>query len=113
MLHDGIAEVRRAAVETLGWLGDVRAVEPLLAISCDSDEDVRITAVEVLTRFGASIVEPLASILGGSDEDLREAAIGVLVRLGFSLLVAALRNSDKEVRLASVEALGRLVTRGP
>ena len=83
-------------------------MEPLLAVSCDSDEDVRNTAVEVLTWIGRSIVEPLASILRGSDEDLPEAAIGALVRLGLEQLVAALHNSDKEVRLASVEAIGGL-----
>ena len=51
MLYDD-AEVRRAAVETLARLGDVRAVEPVLAMLKDSNEEVRRAAIEALVRTG-------------------------------------------------------------
>ena len=56
--------VRRAAVEALVRLGDVRAVEPLLAMLRDSDGDVRLAAVEALGRLGdVRAVEPLLAML--------------------------------------------------
>ncbi len=50
-------EVRRAAAEALGRIGDERAVEPLVAIlnNPGEKEDVRETAIEALKNMGVSV----------------------------------------------------------
>jgi HEAT repeat protein len=50
-------EMRRAAAEALGRLGDKRAVEPLIAVLNDpgEKEDVRETVIEALKNMGVSV----------------------------------------------------------
>jgi HEAT repeat protein len=58
---------RRAAAEALGWIGDVRAVEPLIVALKDTHESVREAAAKALGWIGDKrAVEPLTALL--SDE---------------------------------------------
>ena len=47
-LHDAEGQVRSSAAVALGKIGDVRAVEPLLATLHDADRRVRSGATEAL-----------------------------------------------------------------
>ena len=113
------------------------AVEPLIAALKDSDKDVRQAAVEVLDRLGwqpgkdengalywilkrelnkcadigTPAVEPLIAALKDSDKDVRQAAAEALEKIGTCTvepLIAALKDSDKDVRQAAAEALGKI-----
>ena len=55
---------RATAVQVLGMIGDVSAIEPLIAASQDRDERVVLKAAEALSQFQLPIVvEPLIQIL--------------------------------------------------
>ena len=68
VLHHQNGHVRLAAVEALGSLGVVSAVEPLRALLNDPLWDVRRAAVETLGRLKDSrSVEALPRTLGDGD----------------------------------------------
>ena len=96
----GTGDVRRAAVEALGRLGDVRAVsrwwQPCVIATrrCGG-----AGAVEALGRLGdVRAVEPLLAALRDNDRDVRRAAAKALGRLGdvraVEPLVALLSDSE-------------------
>jgi HEAT repeat protein len=65
-LKDGDVDVRRGAAETLGIIGDKRAVKPLMRVVQDEDEDgeVRQAAVCAVGRIGGKrAVESLIRVL--------------------------------------------------
>jgi len=65
-LRDIDADVRRSAAETLGIIGDERAVKPLMRVVEDDDEDgeVRQAAAEAIGRIGGKrAVESLIRVL--------------------------------------------------
>ncbi len=83
-VHD---QIKRAVIESLGKVGDVRAVEPLIKVLQDADLDspLRSSTIEALGR-------------------LREKrAVG--------LIIGCLEDKDAHVRIAAVEALGRIGVR--
>jgi len=111
-LKDEAPEARRGAAEALGQLGDVRAVEPLIAIlQCgDENDDVRRVAAEALGQIGdPRAVEPLIAVL--KDEGVRQDAARVLARIGqpaVPSLIATLQ--DGEVRRSVVNVLEEIGT---
>jgi len=81
-LNDADVEVRRAAIEALGQLGDVRAVEPLLVALNDADVEVRRAAIEALGQLGdVRAVEPLLVTLQDVNPVVRQASVLNLGRL--------------------------------
>ena len=67
---DGDSDVRRQAAETLGRLGDNRAVEVLTACLKDKEISVRREAIEALGKLGDKrAVEPLIALLATKDEE--------------------------------------------
>ena len=69
----------------LGKIGDVQAVEPLIATLQDSDSNVRSAAAETLGKIGdARAVEPLIATLRDSHSNVRSAAAGALGLIGGS-----------------------------
>ena len=105
-------DVRWAAAEALGEMGDLRAVAPLLAALQDEDWRVRWAAAEALGRIGEPAVEPLLAALQDEDEDVRRAAVEALGKIGdpgaVASLSAALQDKDWRVRQAAAEALGEM-----
>ena len=68
MLRDNDRDVHQTAVDALERLGDVRAVEPLLAALRDNDRDVREEAIKALGRLGdMRAMEPLLAAVEDSD----------------------------------------------
>jgi HEAT repeat protein len=107
--------LRTAAADALGWLGDSRAVDPLLAIlATDTDhEAVREVAAESLGRLGnPAAVEPLIGALGHSSEWLRRAAAVSLGDLGdhraVEPLSSLLHDESVMVQDAAFDALKKL-----
>ena len=96
----------------MGEIGDVRAVEPLVAALQSSNDYVRRTAVELLIKIGMPAMEPLIAALKNPEWYARLAAAEALGKIGnahaVELLIAALKESSKYVRLAAAEALDRL-----
>lgn len=107
-LGDSEEDDRCAAARALGYLGDDRAIEPLLWRLYDPKESVRETAKEALaemgwtpsadalgaiywcalgemhkcSEIGMPAVEPLMRRLQDSNEDIRQAAVEALVQIG-------------------------------
>jgi len=108
---------RRRALETLGALGDERAVPYLVSALKDDDQYTRREAVRALRQVGSSqAVEPLLSVLAEEDDEyvLREAIVA-LGHIGDGRAVEALtRELDSRRflnRSAAEEALARIEAR--
>jgi len=137
VLKDSDRDVRQAAVEALGKIGDIRAVAPLVIMLKDSDWSVRQATTEAMDKLGwkpeqdqvgacywvargnwiqsvaigAPAVEPLITALKGNNEDLRQAAAEALGKIGtpaVDSLVSLLKDSDWHIRQASAESLGKI-----
>ena len=66
---------RQAAAKALAKIGDQRAVEPLILVINDTDENVRYVAAEALGKIGnPRAVEPLIAALNDSDKNVRYIA---------------------------------------
>ncbi|WP_440946777.1 HEAT repeat domain-containing protein [Methanosarcina sp. T3] len=115
-LDDEKPEVRIAAAQLLGWLGDEQAVDALLRKLADKNPRVRETAVEALGRVGdENIVAELIGCLEDKNKGLRLQAVRALSRLGderaIDPLVKKLEDKAQEVQAAAAEALGNLRSR--
>jgi HEAT repeats/TIR domain/NACHT domain len=78
-LRDAEPDVRRAAAQALGDIGDARAVEPLLAALRDAEPDVRKAAAHALGDIGdARAVEALLAALHDGEPGVRMAAAQAL-----------------------------------
>jgi HEAT repeat protein len=113
MLED--KELRRAAAEVLGQLGNTRAVPPLIAALSDDKRDIMSqVAARALGQLGdISAVPPLITALGSYYEYVRQAAAEALGQLGDGravpplITVALYKDRHKEFQ-AVVKALGKL-----
>lgn len=103
---------RQHAVEALGVIGDVAAVEVLITALADSDRGVRRRAVKALVMIGSEAVNPLIRALHHSDREVRRQVAEILGIGGDSRavepLVAALEDSDSGVRWQAADALGKM-----
>lgn len=120
-LYDRNRDVRLAAIEALGAIGDARAVAPLIAAlnailrqrkGCDSQ--MCRAAAEALGRIGdARAVNSLIAALEAVYSNAQQAAADALVRIGLPAvtpLIAALEAVNSDVQQAAAEALVRLGT---
>ncbi|MBI2895263.1 MAG: HEAT repeat domain-containing protein [Deltaproteobacteria bacterium] len=111
------ASAQKFAIEALGDIRDPRGLPALLEFSQSEEPNLRAAAVESLGRVGgAEAVRALQSIVLRENRDpfLRLAALEACnrasARLPVSLLVPLL--SDRILRRAAIEALGRTVDPG-
>ena len=103
-------------VSIIGYMGDYRAVKPLISLLCDIDPTVRREAAQSLGNLAdTSSVEPLINTLKDSVADVRATSAWALGRIEDRRAVAPLisllpfrKNIDYfgEVRNAAVVALG-------
>jgi HEAT repeat protein len=115
-LEDQSIGVRIAVCNSLGIIGDDRAVEPLLQVlDHDSESSVKIAAIQALRTLGDERARrPLIRVL--EDKDIEGAIRGVaaeaLVRFAdtesFLALVKALNDESVEVRYDASFALGEM-----
>ena len=90
-------DVREAAAEALGRLGDKRAVDPLIEALADWDDDVRKNATEALGLLGDKRVsDPLIKDLADHDSDVRQVTAKALEQLGQPEWVRYVRGDDND-----------------
>ncbi|MGD0018240.1 MAG: HEAT repeat domain-containing protein [Candidatus Limnocylindrales bacterium] len=95
-------EVKIAAADALGPLGDPMAVEPLAFLIGDEDAGVRRAAVRALSaRGGVRVVEPLIAALQDNDPGVRGVATQAVYR-------RLMTDPDQDARRETVMALGRI-----
>jgi HEAT repeat protein len=115
-LGDSGWNVRRAAAEALGKLGDPQAVPALIQALGDSDSAVRAVSAEALGAIGDPQAVPALIVALGDwgdwwSENVRRAAAEALVRIGapaVPALIQALGDRSENVRRAAAEALVRI-----
>ena len=117
-------EIRQAAADALGKIGDSRAVEPLIEVLVEEDiglvAEAAAAAADALGKIGDSrAVEPLIGVLD-IDRDVSEAAAWALGEIGDARAVEPLiktlheymafadYDGDAEVRYAVERALGKI-----
>jgi HEAT repeat protein len=114
LLESKDADVRQSAADALGRIGNSEAVEPLIHILEDTNQEnsVRTSAVTALGRIGSTdAVEPLISVLKNKSEvrRIRFGAVTALSRINgagaTAALVGVLKDRDSKVRFMAVEAL--------
>lgn len=113
-LLDAAPMMRGAAIEALGWIGDARAVTPLLGLlGPETENSLRELAIEALGRIGdPRALPPILQALTHADEWVRRAAAEALGELGdrsaIEPLSAALSDHSALVQDAAFEALKKL-----
>jgi HEAT repeat protein/beta-lactamase regulating signal transducer with metallopeptidase domain len=115
-LKDDNAGVRRAAANSLGKLGDHRAVPPLITVLADSDAEVRAQAIDALSELeDARAIGPIAALLKDPVADVRHNALSALGNWDRGVptapVVALLDDSDADVRHEAVHLLDNLHVR--
>jgi len=99
---DTSAEVRAAAVRSLGSLRDPRAIVAVLGLFGDGDADVRHAASLTAALFGESAYPHLLKALGDEDPLAKISAVQALGELRYPqtipVLINHLYDTDSEVR---------------
>lgn len=111
-LRHGGWSARQYAVEALGVIGTVCAVEVLVTALADRDRGVRRRAVKALAMIGEEAVEPLIHALSNTDQEVRRQVAEVLGMMrdirAVESLIAALEDRDSGVRWQAADALGKI-----
>ncbi len=112
-LRDLDRDIGSRAAESLGKLGDARAVEPLINALHHSDGDIRSSAADALVELGGvGAVEPLITALRDPVGDVRLRAAYVLGKLGDARavdpLITALYDPNEDVCRRASAALVEL-----
>ncbi|MCK4735463.1 MAG: HEAT repeat domain-containing protein, partial [Methanophagales archaeon] len=106
-LKDEMGYVRANAAETLGKIGDERAIEPIIQALKDEDEDVRKKAAEALEKMGwqpKDSIERAYYLISKQELDK-------LVNIGkpaVEPLIQALKDEGGNVRANAAEVLGKI-----
>jgi hypothetical protein len=112
-LQDPSAEVRAAAVRSLGRLRDPAVAEPLVQ-SLVARRVPRGMAGAALLELGTAAVPELRRVAGHDDPAVRAIAVTVLGLVGDSndcdLVLVAIADPSPDVRAAASRALGRIGT---
>ncbi len=111
-LKDEDSSVRWNASLALAEIG-TPAVEPLIVLLENNNQDVRVSAVYALGDIkDARAVEPLIAALSDISPDIREAAAMALEQIkdqrAVGPLIAIFSDSSPDVREAAVHALGQI-----
>lgn len=104
-------QIRSAAAKLLGWIGDERAIEPLIGLLPEIElQNEVMDALLTLGRGGA--IRSLLPFLNSHDEIIRRCTAELLGEIGDSSavqpLIKSLSDEDGHVRGRSALALGKL-----
>ena len=117
LLADPVPEVAAKAAQALGQLGGPEAAAALAVALGRGSASQRGTTVTALGALGADAFGPVLVALGASEATTRADAAETLGLLedtrGTDALVAATRDDDEEVRVASLMALAALPAAEP
>ena len=108
------ATIRQDAAQLLGKRRPPEALQPLLEALYDNANEVLLTVIEAVTKYGEDAVEGLVAYMQSPDSSVRYAAALALLDINSiaaeSALIDALNDSDKMVAEIAAEALERLNT---
>lgn len=109
MLADDDADVRSAAIDALGRIGDRRATPSLIAVLQDSQ--AAVAACGALARIGdPGAFEPLLELIAHRDPAIRIAAVGALHAIGHprmaDVIVPLLDHQDPLARESAIRVAG-------
>lgn len=112
-LRDEDAEVRRAAADALGRIGNALAIPGLVGALDDAEPEVRHAALDALSGFERGVpAAPIRRMLAADDPDARQAAADMLGdmrdRASAGAIAGLLGDADADVRQAAVHALGHI-----
>lgn len=119
LLDDASAEVRAAAVQTLAAIERERSIQRADHLLADPDVRVRAAAVAGFVRYAGldgvlASADRLKSMLGSQEPAEREHAAWILGEVGvqtfYQPLVPLFDDANEKVRLAAIDAAGRLRT---
>ncbi|HZU87585.1 MAG TPA: HEAT repeat domain-containing protein, partial [Anaerolineaceae bacterium] len=82
-LNDQDAAVRRAAVSSLGKIGDRHAVERLILALRGWQSSERLVVHQALVEIGPLAIDPLLGVLKDPDDEVRRTAAITLEKLGW------------------------------
>jgi len=106
------SEIQKAA-ETLGQIGDERAVEPLAALLSHKRPEIAVTAARALGKIGSSqsVEILLQNSVGSNSSPVQAEAERSLIKIGASAvkpLIDQLNSSDAQERKTAVRVLGEI-----
>lgn len=112
-LKDSQPEVRRLAAKALGQIGDINAVEFLLALLEDPDQGIRATAALALGNYRhpkavQKIIQAFPSASASARADMVYALSHINDITAVPFLMEQAKDSDPDVRAAVMLALGKL-----
>ncbi|MHB1357828.1 MAG: HEAT repeat domain-containing protein, partial [Anaerolineae bacterium] len=103
-LNDADRQLRKVAIVSLGQIGDVQAVHPLLTIDRGDDVEIDSMIIKALVYIGPSGTEALTVALDDENERVQSYAGRALGAIGgtqtVNLLITALEDRAGYVRLA-------------
>jgi hypothetical protein len=106
------SQLRWLTVSALGYLRDVQAINPLLALFSDKEDSIGQAAAYTLIKYGETALRPLLNTLHSSNAAVRALGVFALGRIGNIRVVEALlplgNDSDEKVRANAAEAYGLL-----
>jgi HEAT repeat protein len=107
VVKDDSSFFRKGAMETLGEIGDARAVEPLMDAVKDGVPGALELAAQALVKIGEPAVEPLCHVLQDRGPSVRRTAVHALGEIGdtraIEPLIQALEYSQKDIIAALVK----------
>lgn len=110
----GPKEIRLAAAQALGKVGDASCLASLVTIATESDPEVAQAAKSALADLpGDDINQQILGKLNGADTKLYASLVEVVGErriVAVPALVKALDSSDQAVRRAALKALGQTVS---
>lgn len=106
-------EMRPSIIGALGAMKDTRALEPLVALLTNSDNNIRVWVVNALAELGSRrAIEPLRSLLYGDDGQVDFNVLHALCRLGdqsqYDLLIEMLQTASADERYTLIQHVGEL-----
>jgi len=108
--HHPDSQMREAAAESLGQMDDARVIPGLIAALADKNETVHHTARRALVERGDQALARLAADLQHPNWKVRQVAAQTLGEVGgitsLNALLSAIDDSDVDVRIATIRALG-------
>lgn len=111
-LHDPIASVKVAAIESLGEIADPEAKESLMVCIKDDEPDVQIAAVTALGGYmDDDVIRMLVTLLGHDHYRIITAASDALVKIRYPalpVLAGALNHTHMRIRTNAAATLGKM-----
>ncbi len=109
LLDDRRPDVKAAAAQSLGLIGDARAAQPLVHTLMEKPEGAWKELELALERIGVPAVAAVSKALASNNADVRVVATNVLADIGdpstVEPLARALGDANPEVRRRAAEAL--------